>query len=29
LLAFRIMPVISMFEMRALIKSRRRDGERA
>jgi molybdopterin-containing oxidoreductase family membrane subunit len=29
LLAVRIMPVISMFEMRALIKSRRRDGDRA
>jgi hypothetical protein len=29
LLAVRIMPMISMFEMRALIKSKRRDGERS
>jgi molybdopterin-containing oxidoreductase family membrane subunit len=29
LLAVRIMPVISMFEMRSLIQSRRRNGERA
>ena len=28
LLAVRFMPVISMFEMRALIQSRQRDGER-
>jgi hypothetical protein len=29
LLAVRFMPVISMFEMRSLIQSRRRKGERA
>jgi hypothetical protein len=29
LLTVRIMPMISMFEMRALVKSRWREGERS